>query len=134
VGQDRAAGDSQGGDGGVVAGQVTEPVGVHDAVAAGRNVQQVGVVAGRQGSEEPDPGGLELLMVGRRVLPGVVDHGQRLNAVDQQSVAGDQFVQHGGELGDVGAVAGVGMRDDRDTTVTGHDQRQTDQPQIGNSR
>jgi hypothetical protein len=89
------------------------------------------MVAGRQGTDEPVPGGFDLLVVGGRVLPRVVDHGQRLDRVDQQPVAADKFVQHGGELGDIRAVAGVGVRDDRDAAVAGDHQCQADQPQIG---
>src|SRR5262249_22798797 len=77
-----------------------------------------------------DPGRLDEGVVVVGVLPGVVDHGQRLHLLDQQPVAGDQFVRDGGELGDVGAAARVGVRDDRDPAVTGDDQRQGDQAQV----
>ncbi len=46
-------------------------------------------------------------------------------------MAGPQEVDHGGELGDVGAVAGVGVGDQRDTAVAGDDQAEPDQTQIG---
>ena len=130
MGKHRAAGHAQGGDRGVHGAQVPEAVRIDRAVAVAGDVEQVGVVAGRQRPDEPDPGLLDQVVVVGRVLPGVVDHGQRLHTVDQQPVAGDQLVQHGAELGDVGAVAGVGVRDDRDPTVAGHDQRQTDQAQV----
>jgi DNA-binding transcriptional ArsR family regulator len=41
-----------------------------------------------------------------------------------------QLADHGGELGDVGPVAGVGVPGQRDPAVPGDDQAQTDQPQV----
>jgi len=45
-------------------------------------------------------------------------------------VAGDQCVDHGSELGDVGPVAGVGVAEYRHAPVAGYHQRQTDQAQV----
>ena len=70
-------------------------------------------------------------MVVAAVLPGVVDHGQRLDPGHQVPVAGHQLVDDGAELGDVGPVAGVGVADHRHPAVAGDHQRQPDQPQIG---
>ena len=130
MGKHRAAGHAQGGDRGVDRSEVTEPVRVDRAVAAAGDVEQVGVVTGWQRSDEPDPGRLDDGVVVAGVLPGVVDHGQRLHRIDQQPVAGHQLIQDGGELGDVGTVTRVGMRDDRDPAVAGDDQRQADQAQV----
>ncbi|MCJ7754656.1 MAG: hypothetical protein MUP13_08830 [Thermoanaerobaculales bacterium] len=69
-------------------------------------------------------------MVVAGVLPGVVDHGQRLHRRAEVPVAGDEFVDDSGELGDVGTVAGIGVRQYRHSAVAGHDQRQADQPQV----
>jgi hypothetical protein len=44
-------------------------------------------------------------------------------------VAGKEFAQEMGELGDVGAVAGVGVAEQRDRAVAGDDQAKSDQPQ-----
>ena len=50
-----AAGHSERGDGGVDVGQARELVGIDLAVAGTGNRQQVGVVAGGQRADEPDP-------------------------------------------------------------------------------
>ena len=67
------------------------------------------MVAGWEGPDEPDPAGLDQLVVVAGVLPGVVDDGQRLEAAGQVAVPGDELLDDGGELGDVGPVAGVGV-------------------------
>ena len=46
-------------------------------------------------------------------------------------VPGDQLVDHGGELGDVGPVTGVGVGDQRDAAVAGDHQAEPDQAQVG---
>ena len=69
-------------------------------------------------------------MVGGRVLPSVVDQGEVFDAGRELPVAAGQFVQQPGELGDVGTVAGVGVRQQRDRAVAGDDQTQPDQPQV----
>ena len=66
----------------------------------------------------------------RRVLSGVVDHRQRLHRGGQCTVPGHQFLDDHGELGDVGAIPGVGVRHHGYPAVAGHHQRQPDQPQI----
>jgi hypothetical protein len=130
VGQDRAAGHPERGDGGVHIAQTGEPVGVHGAVVGAADGEQVGVVAGWQGSDEPDLGGFDLVLVGGRVLPGVVDQGQIAGPAGQMSEPGGQLFEHQRELGDVGPVTGVGVRQQRDAAIAGDDQAQTDQPQV----
>ena len=109
VGEHGAAGHAQRGHRRVDAAQAGKPVGVHRAVAALGDGQQVGVVAGWQRPDEPDPGFLDPLVVVSRVLPGVVDQGDRGGVGVRGLVAGEQFGDQGGELGDVGSVAGVGV-------------------------
>jgi hypothetical protein len=54
--------------------------------------------------------------------PGVGDDRQRLQVLGHVTVAGDQLVDRGAELGDVGPVAGVGVADQGDPAVAGDDQ------------
>jgi hypothetical protein len=67
--------------------------------------------------------------VGLGVLPGVEDDRQAAG-VGQGGVAGGEFIDDGGELGDVGPVSGVGVPGHRDPAVTGDDQAETDQAQV----
>jgi hypothetical protein len=62
--------------------------------------------------------------------PGVIDQGECFDAVGRFPVAGEEFVDERGELGDVGPVAGVGVGDQRDPAVAGDDQAQADQARI----
>jgi hypothetical protein len=94
VGEHRAAGHPERGDGGVDVGQAGKPVGIHGAVAGAADREQIGVVAGWQRADEPDPGGFDLVVVGGRVLPGVVDQGQILDVVGQLGEPGGQLFDH----------------------------------------
>ena len=75
--------------------------------------------------------------VGLGVLPGVEHHGDvrggqvRPAAAQTASYRACSCVDHVGELGDVGAVAGVGVPDQRDPAVPGDDQAEPDQAQVG---
>ena len=131
MGQHRAAGHAQRGDRGVEVAQPGVAAGVHRPVVVVGDRQQVGVIAGRQRADEPDPVGLDDGVVVAAVLPGVIDHGQRLDPRHQVPVAGHQFVDDRGELGDIGTVPGIGVADHRHPAVAGHHQRQPDQPQVG---
>ena len=131
MGEHRAAGHAQRGDGGVEVAQPGVAVGVDGPVVAVRDRQQVGVIRGRQRADEPDAVRLDHGVVVAAVLPGVIDHGQRLDPGDQVPVAGDQLVDDRGELGDVGPVPGIGVADHRHPAVAGDHQRQPDQPQVG---
>ena len=112
-------------------GQAAEPVSVNDAVPSPRDRQQARVVAGRQRPDEPDPGRFDPGVIGSRVLPGVVDQGERVEVAGQVPVPGNQLLHDSGELGDVWAVAGIGVGNQRDPAVASDDQTQTNQPQIG---
>src|ERR1019366_7758059 len=48
-----------------------------------------------------------------------------------RGVPGGQDAAHGGELGDVGLVAGAGVPGQRDAAVAGDDQARAGQPQVG---
>ena len=96
VGEHRPAGHAQRGDRGVNEAQPGIAVRVDDAVVAGRDRQQAGVIRGRQRPDEPDARRLHDGMVVAAVLAGVVDHGQRLDTGEQVPVAGHQFVDDGG--------------------------------------
>ena len=111
VGQYRPAGHPQRGDRGVDVGQAGKPVRIDAAVAAAGDGEQVGVVAGWQRPDEPDPGRLDAGVVVGGVLPGVVDQGQRVHATAEVPIAGHEFVHDRGELGDVRAVARIGVRE-----------------------
>src|SRR6266851_4713523 len=70
------------------------------------------------------------------VLPGVEDHGHLGRAGRHAGLGGDcpvlgeELIDHRGELGDIGPVAGVGMMGQRDPAVPGDDQAQPGQPQV----
>ena len=89
------------------------------------------MIRGWQRPDEPDPVRLDDGVVVAAVLPGVIDHGQRLDPAHQVAVAGHQLVDDRDELGDVGPVAGIGVADHRHPAVAGDHQRQPDQPQVG---
>ena len=59
--------------------------------------------------------------LGRLLAAGSADRG----------VPGGQHVDHGGELGDLGLVAGVGVPGQRDAAVAGDHQAQARQAQVG---
>jgi hypothetical protein len=130
VGQHRAAGHPQRGHRSIDVGQAGEAVRVHGAVAGTGNGQQAGVIAGRQRPDEPDPGGFHLFVVGGRILPCVVDQGQIGHVGGRLPKPGGQLVDQLGELGDVGPVTRVGVRQQGDAAVAGDHQRQPDQPQV----
>ena len=56
------------------------------------------------------------------VLAGVEDEGELARTFGDRAEAGDEFIDHLGELGDIGAVAGIGMGDERDAAVSGDDE------------
>lgn len=89
------------------------------ARAPGGHGQQLGVVRGGQRSHEVQRARLDVGLVGGRVLPGVVDEGQLGIALPSRHrrPAGHQLVDHAGELGDVGAVGGIGVAGDGDAPV-----------------
>jgi len=70
-------------------------------------------------------------------LPGVEDHGHVCGVSRDAGrggdclVLGEQLVDHGGELGHIGPVAGVGVPGQRDPAVPGDHQAQAGQPQAG---
>ena len=86
-----AAGHAERCDGGVNVAQPGVALGVHGSKEALADGQQIGVVAGRQRSDEPDAVLFDDLVIVGAVLSGVVDHGQRLHVGDQVLVAGDQL-------------------------------------------
>ncbi len=51
------------------------------------------------------------------VLPGVVDDGQITGVRSEVTPPADEFVNNGGELGDVGLVSRVGVGHQRDPPV-----------------
>ena len=113
MGQHRAAGHAQRGDRGVDVAQPGVAVAVDGPVGAVRDGQQAGVIRRRQRPDEPEPVRLHKRVVVAAVLPGVIDHGQRLHPGDQVPIAGHQLVDHGGELADVRPVTGIGVGDHR---------------------
>ncbi len=83
------------------------------------------------------PGAREVSEVGCGVLPGVEDDrhvrvtGRDASRCGDRLVLAAQLAGHGGELGDVGPVAGVGVPGQRDPAVPGDHQAQAHQPQVG---
>jgi hypothetical protein len=65
--------------------------------------------------------------VGLGVLPGVEDHGQLAALAAEAVVPPHQLGDHGGELGDVVAVARIGVGEQRNPPIAGDYQTQTDQ-------
>ncbi len=57
----------------------------------------------------PSPDASMWAWLAAELSPGVVDHRQRLQGIGELTVADDQLIDHGRELGDVGPVAGVGV-------------------------
>ena len=105
-----------------------EPVELGDGVVVGvGDGQQIGVVGGGQRADVVQLRFGELGEVRFGVLPGVEDDGQRPGCGAQRAVAAGQFIDHGGELGDVGLVAGVGVGEQGDAAVAGDDQAEADQ-------
>ncbi len=97
-------------------------------------VTRIRVVRRRERGDVADLRGPQVGEVGGGVLSGVEDHGYRPRHRRHGGVcrvAGTQFSEHRGELGHVGFVAGIGVRQQRDPAVAGDDQAQTDQTQIG---
>ena len=70
-------------------------------------------------------------LVGGGVLAGVIDQGQLVPLGGDGVITSGQFAHHLGELGDVGPVAGIGVRDDRDPAVPRDDETEADQAEIG---
>jgi hypothetical protein len=130
VGDDDPPWCSQGGGGGLHHGQASELGLVNQLVAAGWDGQQVRVLGDHQAADEVQASGGQVVLVGGRVVAGVEDHGQILNAASEFLVAGRQLIDDGGELGDVGTVARVSARDHRHAAVAGDHQRQPSQPQV----
>jgi hypothetical protein len=131
VGEHRAAVYPERGDPGVHAGQAGVPLAVDDRIARRGQGEQVGVLGRRQRPDEADRAVFDQGVVVGGVLPGVIHHGQRLHPASQLAVAVHQLADDGAELGDVRAVPGVGVGQQRDTALTGHHQRQPDQAQVG---
>ncbi len=135
MGQDRPALGAVDLAAGVECGQPPEAVLIDDGAGAGGQLGQAGAVGGghRPDVAQARPG--EVGEVGARVLPGVEHHrhlGRLLAAGSaDRGVPGGHDVDHGGELGDVGLVAGVGVPGQRDAAVAGDDQAQAGQPQVG---
>ena len=111
------------GGGAVDRGQPAEPGLINDLVAAAGHGQQVRVLGGRQ---RPD-----VVQAGPARWPGwrpsLCPASKTTVSLPRTPpasclVAGDQLVDHGGELGDVGPVARVGVRDQRDPAVAGDHQ------------
>jgi hypothetical protein len=106
---------------------------VHHPVAAGGHGQQVGVVRGRKRADEVERRALDELVVALGVLAGV-EHQREppgLRAAGQCLEAGGELADHRRELGHVGAVAGIGVRHQRDAAVDGDHQAQPDEAEIG---
>jgi hypothetical protein len=88
------------------------------------------VVGRRQRADETDAAFLDQCVVVGGVLPGVVDQGEIGDITGELPVAGDELFEHGGELGDVGAVAGIGVGEQWDAAIAGHHQPEADQAQV----
>ena len=137
VGQDRPPLRAVGLAAGVAGGQPAEPVLVDDAAGGGGQGGQVRAVAGGHRPDVVQPGAGQVGEVVLGVLPGVEDHrhvrgaGRDPGRGADRLVLAEQLVDHGGELGDVGPVAGVGVPGQRDPAVPGDHQAQADQPQVG---
>jgi hypothetical protein len=111
--------------------QPGEPVAVDDLVAAGRHGEQVGVIRRRPRAHEVQPGGFDAGLVVFGVLAGVVDHGQFPARGGEGPEAPGQLGHHRGKPGDIGPVARIGVRHQRDAAVDRHHQAQAHQAQIG---
>ena len=91
---------------------------------------------GGSDADEVERRALEELDVVLGVLAGVEDQGEPPSRLAdlvgaEFREAGGQLVDHLGELGDIGLVAGIGVGDQRDAAVDGNDQAKADQAQIG---
>jgi hypothetical protein len=78
---------------------------------------------------------VDQLVVVDRVLASVIDQGELLGLVrtvvgTQALKAGDELVDHRSELGDIGQVAGIGVGDERDAAIGGHNKAQTNYPKV----
>ena len=134
MGQDRPAPGAVDVAAGVAGGQAAEPVLIDDGPGGGGQGEQVAAVAGGHRAHVVQVRAGQQREVGFGVLPGVEDDGH-LGAVlpgrgGQGGVPGSQHPDHLRELGDVGLVPGVGVRQQRDAAVPGHYQAQADQPQV----
>ena len=135
MGQDRPALGAVDLAAGVVGGQSSEAVLIDDGTGAGGQPGQASAVGGghRPDVAQVRPG--QVGEVGSGVLPGV-EHHRHLGGLlpaggADRGMPGGQDADHGGELGDVGLVAGVGVPGQRNAAVPGDDQAQADQAQVG---
>ena len=115
--------------------QPREALFVDHPVAALGDSEQIRVIRRRERTNEVKRGALDQILVVLGVLAGVVDQGELTRtgpgAVGDRAEAGDEFVDHLGELGDIWAVAGIGVGDERDAAVSGHDEPETNEAQVG---
>ena len=93
------------------------------------------MVRRRQRADEGKRSAVEQLVVVVGVLPGVVDQGEAralaVRARDPECPeAGDELAHHRPELGDVGAVARVGVADEGDAAVSGDDEAEPADAQV----
>jgi hypothetical protein len=115
---------------GVVSGQAAEPVLIDHGSLAGRQGGQVRAVRGGHGPYVVQPAAGQVREVGLAVLPGIEDHGhvrrrsRHPGRIADRLVTAAQLSDHGGELGDIGLIAGVGMPGQRGPAVPGDDQAQ----------
>ncbi len=75
--------------------------------------------------------GLDVGLVGCGVLAGVIDQRQVVAVGGQGSPPLHELGDDPGELGDVGPVAGIGVRTQGDAAVGGDHQTETDKTQVG---
>ena len=111
-------------------------LGVDHLVAVLADREQLRVVRRRQQADEVQRCTPEQLVVVLRVLAGVVDERELvltatvLALAEQVLEAGEELLDQHRELGDVGAVTGIGVRDERDASVGRHDQAEPDDAEV----
>jgi hypothetical protein len=128
VGEHAPMGLAEGVRGGVVGVEAVE-AGDRAVVGAG-DVEQAGVVGGRQRADVAQARVGEFGEARFGVLPGVEDDGQRAGRPAEGGVAAGQLIDHGGELRDAGLVAGIGVGGQWDAAVAGDHQAEADQAQV----
>ena len=118
------------GGGGLDRGQPAEAGLVHELVAAAGMASRSGCSEGGSEPTKCSPSPARWSWLAAELWPASKTTVSSLHAAGELLVAGDQLVDDGGELGDVGPVARVGVGDQRDPAVAGDHQRQADQAQV----